>query len=75
MINGSQRSVSALIEVLGASTVAHLLGLPGSTVRDWKRRSVIPVTYWPRIIRECRRRGPVLGWVNAESLMHLHAER
>jgi hypothetical protein len=66
------RSVSDFIEVLGGSTtVASLLGLPGTTVASWKGRKSIPVEHWPKLLEIARDRGIEGG--DYEMLVGLHA--
>lgn len=56
----------------GPAAVARLLNVKPSTASEMKRRRVIPVKYWPRLVKVCDEKG-VRG-VNYDVLVSVHSE-
>jgi hypothetical protein len=54
------------------SLLAGDLGVPASTVANWKNRGTIPPAYWAGIVASARAHG--VSGVTADKLMWLHAE-
>jgi hypothetical protein len=57
----------------GPARVAVILGCKTSTASEMKRRKVIPVRYWPKLVQECRVRK--IKGVNYDVLVALHSKR
>ena len=57
----------------GPARVAVILGCKTSTASEMKRRKVIPVRYWPKLVQECRTRK--IRGVTPQRLMELHSKR
>ena len=68
-------SIPEVVEKLGGATfIAKQMNKPAmTTVASWKIRGVIPVQYWPGLIKIARQRG--LDWLTYERLVELHTER
>jgi hypothetical protein len=54
----------------GTSAFASALGLNLSTASEMRRRSSIPVRYWPKLVDVARERG--IDGVNYDSLVAMH---
>lgn len=54
----------------GSSAFASALGLNLSTASEMRRRSSIPVRYWPRLVEVARERG--IAGISYDSLVAMH---
>jgi hypothetical protein len=57
-------------EIGGTAKAAKLLGVKPTAASEMKRRSRIPVWYWPRLVDVCRDMG--IRGVNYDVLVALH---
>lgn len=57
-------------ELHGPAEVARLLNVKPSTASEMKRRRVIPVKYWPRLVAICKEKR--ISGVNYNKLVELH---
>jgi hypothetical protein len=55
----------------GTSAFAGALGLNLSTASEMRRRSSIPVRYWPKLVDAARQRG--VDGISYDSLVAMHA--
>ncbi len=55
----------------GTSAFAGALGLNLSTASEMRRRSSIPVRYWPKLVEAARERG--IEGVTNDALVTIHA--
>jgi hypothetical protein len=64
-------SIADMIEKFGGNTsFADVLGKRPSTVSEMKRRSSIPVEYWPRIVEAAEQKG--ISGLSYETLVQMH---
>jgi len=54
----------------GIANVRTILGVKYSSAKEMKRREIIPVWFWPRLIDGCKDKG--IRGVNPTMLMWLH---
>ena len=67
----AMQTIPAIFDALnGPAEVARLLGVKTSTASEMKRRKVIAVKYWPKLVKICKSEG-VRG-VNYDVLVALH---
>lgn len=56
----------------GTSALAGALGLNLSTASEMRRRSSIPVRYWPKLVDAARQRG--LNEISYDRLVAIHSK-